>query len=285
MTLRDYFTKAGVLLAAALPFSALTVRKERLLEDLPSPETVVFAAIPYYTEGDSPLSHFARVRDYHAFAHTLLGGACRLLQENHPGSSAVGFADHSPYNEVAGAVLAGLGVLGDHGLLITEPYASFVCLCSLTTTLSLSELEAEGIGAGAGILSFCEHCGACRTACPGGCIGDRVGGRDGSGREHCLSAVSQKKGALTPEEADALRENRTLWGCDICALACPHYEKARAAGTLSSPIPYFQKGVLRELSAETVLDMPPALYAAYPFGWRPKETLLRNLRLMEVSHD
>jgi hypothetical protein len=31
--------------------------------------------------------------------------------------------------------------------------------------------------------------------------------------------------------------------------------------------------------------MADAAYAAYAFGWRPKEVMLRNLRVMEEKHD
>lgn len=278
MLLRDYFRDAGISLTAFLPADAPPVIRPHLLQSIPDVRTVLFAAIPYHvSEETSNLAMFARGRDYHAFARELGEGAAAVLRANHPDAACAAFADHSPYSEVAGAAMAGLGVIGDNGLLITEMHSSFVFIFELLTTLTPAEIEAEGIAPGDGVIRTCEHCGACRTACPGGCIGqDRVS---------CLSAIGQKKGGLTEDEVRLLRSGEYAWGCDVCQTACPHTAKSMAAGTLDTAIPYFRENRLSVLTAETIEAMDAAAYAAYAFGWRPKEVLLRNLRLREDNHD
>lgn len=278
MLLRDYFRDTGIPLTAFLPADALPVIRPHLLQSIPDVRTVLFAAIPYHVSGEtSNLAMFARARDYHAFARSLGEEAAAVLRANHPDADCAAFADHSPYSEVVGAAMAGLGVIGDNGLLITEMHSSFVFIFELLTTLTPAEMEAEGISPGAGVIHPCEHCGACRSACPGGCIGrDRVS---------CLSAIGQKKGDLTEDEIRLLRAGEYAWGCDVCQTACPHTARAMAAGTLDTAIPYFRENRLSVLTAETIEAMDATAYAAYAFGWRPKEVLLRNLRLREEHHD
>lgn len=274
MRLHDYFISAGVQLVACLPADALPVIHPHLLRALPDVRTVVFAAIPYYVSDESSnLAMFARGRDYHAFARTLGDGAAAILQNSHPQAKAAAFADHSPYNEVIGAAMAGLGVIGDNGLLITERYSSFVFLFELLTTLTPAEMEAEGIPCGDGVIRHCEHCGACGAACPGGCIG-----RD---RTTCLSAIGQKKGKWGEEELRLFRTGEYAWGCDVCQTTCPHTQRATQAHTIDTPIPYFRENRLSTLTPDTVEAMDNDTYTAYAFGWRPKETMLRNLHVME----
>lgn len=278
MLLRDYFISQGLELFSYVPADALPVIHPHLLRALPDVDTVLFAAIPYYVSDESSnLAMFARGRDYHAFARTLGEGASAVLRRNHPQANTAAFADHSPYNEVTGAAMAGLGMIGDHGLLITERYSSFVFIFELLTTLTPAEMEAEGIPRGEGTVRFCEHCGACRTACPGGCIG-----RD---RTTCLSAIGQKKGEWSEEELRLFRIGEYVWGCDVCQTACPHTKKAIQAHTIDTPVPYFRENRLSVLRAEAVEEMGDDTYTAYAFGWRPKEVMLRNLRVMEEKHD
>ena len=278
MLLRDYFHSAGIDGIGYLPADSLPVIHPHLLRSLPDVRTVLFAAIPYHVSGEtSNLAMFARGRDYHAFARALGEGASAILQMNHPNARSAAFADHSPYNEVAGAAMAGLGVIGDHGLLITERYSSFIFIFEFLTTLSPSEMEAEGIPQRDGVIRHCEHCGACAAACPGGCIG-----RD---RSTCLSAIGQKKGELSEEEIRLFRSGKYVWGCDVCASVCPHTKRAMQVGTIDTPIPYFKENRLLKLTPETVKSMDKETYAAYAFGWRPKDVMLRNLRIMEKKND
>jgi len=272
MTLSDYFLSEGISTFASLPADAPPIVKPRLMARVDSARTAVFAAIPYYAEGGaSNLAMFARGRDYHALAQRLAREASALLAERHPGCAAAGFADHSPYDEVAGAAMAGLGVIGDNGLLITERYSSYVFIFALITSLTAEELDAEEIPRGKGEIRLCAHCGACAAACPGGCIG--------AGRASCLSAISQKKGELSEAEAAMLRAAPCAWGCDACQEACPHTAAARAAGTLDGAVPYFREARITHLTADAVRAMPDEEYQSYAFGWRRKEIMIRNLEI------
>lgn len=273
MTLGDFLHSEQLDTFAWLPAEVLPVTKPRLLEQIPGAQTVVLAAIPYRMAGESNLAQFARCRDYHAYARELGARCAAFLAAEFPGCAAVGFADHSPYGEVRSAAMAGLGLLGDNGLLITERYASYVFIFELVTTLTEEQMYTQGIPRGTGTIRKCEHCGACRRACPGGCTdGDRT---------RCVSAISQKKGMLTDGETDLLRRAQYAWGCDLCQDVCPHAKSAE-----ETRIPYFLEGRLGILTEEKTIAMPEEEYASYAFGWRKKEIMLRNLRLRkEIEHD
>ena len=278
MLLRDYFRNAGIQHTAYLSAGEIPVIHPHLLKCIPDARTVVFAAVPYYVSGeDSNLAMFARSRDYHAFARELGDGAAAVLRSRYPDVTAVAFADHSPYHEVAGAAKAGLGMVGDHGMLITEAYSSFIFIFELLTTLTPAEMEEEGISRGDGLLRSCEHCGACARACPGQCVG--------GDRTRCLSAIGQKKGEWSHEETRLFRLGQYAWGCDVCGEVCPHTKRAREAGTLDTPIPYFRENRLGKLTVRDLETMSDETYSAYAFGWRRKEIMLRNLRLREDTHD
>lgn len=175
--------------------------------------SVLMMALPYLAVDDGPvnISRYAVPCDYHLVAETLSARLIARLTLLYPGARFAAFADHSPIDERHAAALAGLGVLGDHGLLITERYASYIFLCEIITDLP-TDAVAEEIG-------YCAHCGACRSACPVGLDADR-----------CLSALTQKKGKLTDAETALLRRYALVWGCDRCQEACPHTTRARAAG-------------------------------------------------------
>lgn len=274
MTLGEFLQSEHLDTFAFLPADALSVRKPRLLTGIPEAKTVVLAAIPYRVSGEtSNLAKFARCRDYHAYAEGLGSRCAAFLEERYPGCATAGYADHSPYDEVQSAALAGLGLLGDNGLLITARYSSYVFLFELVTTLTEAELLSEEIPRGSGVIRGCEHCGACRNSCPGGCIGE-----DRSG---CLSAISQKKSALTEEEAELLRRAPYVWGCDVCQDVCPHSRYAE-----ETQIPYFREHRLGILTEEMLESMSEDEYRSYAFGWRKKEVMARNLRLgKEENHD
>ena len=281
MTLAEYFREQYIFLFSSLDAKSVPVVRPRLLAPVSDARSVVFAAIPYFVKEEaSNLAMFARARDYHAYSAALGAGAASVLHERHPGCAVSGFADHSPYSEVQGAAMAGIGVMGENGLLITKPYSSFVFLFDLVTSLTQEELESEGIPRGSGEIHTCRRCGRCRSACPGGCIGE-----DSDERALCASAVSQKKGELSPQEIDILLASEYAWGCDTCQNVCPYTAEALRAGTIESRIPFFREGRIGILTEQQIRAMTEEEYRAYAFGWRKKDVMLRNLRLREGKHD
>ncbi len=273
--LRDIFNSAGVYSFGAIPAADARIIKPYLLKDAPDGCHAVFALIPYYTGKSGNLAAFAAVPDYHRFAAELLSAAARYIADKY-GVYAKGFADHSPFDEVHGASVTGLGMIGDSGLLISREYSSFVCICELVTVLTEDQLTAEGIPViRDGAVTECEHCGRCKAACPTGALA--------LGKHICLSAITQKKCELTPDEAELVRRGRYAWGCDECQQACPHTAEMIRRGTVT-PIEYFHRHHIDKLTPARLGEMTDEEYARYTFSWRRREIMERNL-MLKGEHD
>lgn len=259
------------------PFSAVEqhLLPCRAAKRLPAqPRSIIVTLFPYrfpeqVTRGKPRnLSRYACVPDYHIAVGNVLKAVAEHLAQAFPQHAFVPFVDNSPIPEVAAAALAGLGVVGDHGLLIHPRFGSFVFIGTMVTDLALPPT-----GNPDGELPRCDHCGRCGQACPGSCLPSHLP-TDGtqpqnSKPERCLSAISQKKGALTPEEQQLLKKNSLVWGCDTCQEVCPHN-----AAALRQPHPcftYYQPW----LGEEDIENVEGKAY-----GWRGPEVLQRNLRIV-----
>ncbi len=216
-----------------------------------APKAVLSFLVPYYT-GDSDdrnVSLYAVSRDYHIYFRELF----ERLKPLH-GGRAVGFADHSPIDEREAAVMAGLGDLGDNGLLINEKYGSFVFIGELLCDFAPEEIPPPHVDSG------CIHCGKCRRECPS--------------PDACLSELTQKKGDLDDSTASLMRKCRTAWGCDICQLVCP-------LNTLKAqtPIEFFREGIYHNAAKALEADDPDRAYY-----WRGKAVIERNIEILNNTY-
>lgn len=253
-----------------LPFSACKCRRPDIIErkgvraeDIRS---AIMFLVPYYVkDGEGNISLYARSGDYHDYCDALFARILPLFEQTY-GGRFLGFADKSPIEENIAASMAGLGVLGDNYMLINEKYGSFVFLAEILSTV---EPEALGFSGEHAEPSYCMHCGACKKACP--MVIDGM---------ECLSALTQKKGALTEAEADYLRKYGSAWGCDLCQLACPLTKKAIASGA-ETPIGFFREDRISVLTADMLNAMTDAQFKKRSFSWRGKAPLLRNLEILD----
>ena len=99
-------------------------------------KSVIIFLLPYYTGEAENLSRYAVSLDYHLIIKDVTARLVNLLGDIFPGCSAVGFGDHSPIDERGAALSAGLGMLGDNGLLINDKYGSYVFLADVVTDVS-----------------------------------------------------------------------------------------------------------------------------------------------------
>ena len=214
-----------------------------------NPKTVIVGLFPYKVSDQKPkyLSRYAAVPDYHKYATEKLKNAADLIEQTFGCKCSV-FVDNSPIPEVRAAATAGLGIKGDNGLLITPKYGTYVFIGEIVTDL---ERSCENK------FQTCLHCGRCKAACP-----------VDFQKEKCLSDVSQKKGELSEEEKNSLKENGILWGCDICAESCPLNRK-----TANTYISYFIEGY-REIFH------PDHDHKNRPYMWRKLDPILRNYNIL-----
>lgn len=250
-TIISCFNKSGIKDASFCAFLPLSyflfdcAAKKRLPKNA---KTVLTCFLPYKVKDEKPfnISRYAAVPDYHEIFTQKLNNTCALLRKNFPDNTFEPFCDNSPLREVYAAAKSGLGVLGDNGLLITKEYGSFVFLGEIVTDLYI-ECDGE--------IKECLHCGNCKKGCPKDTLGE------------CLSAVTQKKGELSPAQKKAVKENGSLWGCDICQENCPFNITAKTTYVTEFINGYkdrYEKG-------EDIKNRA--------FAWRGEKVILRNTDL------
>ncbi len=260
---------AGAAKAGLIPYSCCRVINSRLVSRLGfEPKSVCIGIIPYYTHHcDTPktVSAYALAHDYHKYIAEIGNKAIEACREAFPANNFAFFGDHSPIAEKEAAAKAGLGIIGRHSLLITPEYSSYVFLAEIITDIECARLPAE--------TQFCKDCGACISACPGFL----------SGICECLSAITQKKGELTDEEAEMLSAYNYAWGCDICQEVCPHTIAAKTSGSIYTDTEWFNGNIVANPDPETVNDEKDFINRAY--SWRGKSVILRNIEILNKNRD
>ena len=153
--------------------------------------------------------YFASNAAYHA-ARAL---EAQLTEAGHFAKANVSY----PAREAA--LRAGMGVIGQNGMLITPEYGSRFVIILMATDIVHTAPDCGEHGG-------CLHCGRCAKACPAGAIDTR----GLSHPERCIRNFMME-GVVAPE---ALREKMgmRLIGCDICQRVCPMQPKFEAGKTL-----------------------------------------------------
>ncbi len=259
-TVAAAFAGAGIERLGVCALAELPLLPVRSRARLPArARAVIVCLLPCYggVFEERNVARYAIFDDYHRAGGLLLEKACGRLRSAFPGEDFLPFLDSSPIPEVRAAVLAGLGVVGRHGMLIAPGIGADCFIAAAVTTLALP--------VNAPRKEDCRDCGACVAACPTGALSEA-----GFCRTRCRSHITQKKGPLLPDEEAQICAGGLMWGCDICLDVCPMNPRALAGlpPLLENPQPV--------VSLET-LD---ALLPVKAFGYRGRATAERNLRLL-----
>ncbi len=175
-------------------------------------KTLIVSLFPYYCEeaAKGNVAIFGAQQDYHrVIAQQLQPDIDRLSREYEEDFFTL-FVDDSPFNEVAAAQEAGLGVQGKNNLLQNEDYGSYVYIAIIASSVAPELLSPVRC-----VRKGCSECNRCIKACPGGALGDFFD------RGRCASYITQKKGELSAEQAEIVQKAASAYGCDICQRVCP----------------------------------------------------------------
>lgn len=233
-----------------------------------TPRSVIIYLVPYYTGECENISRYAASLDYHLVIKEINEAIARALSEKFPEAKIIGYGDHSPIDERYAALISGLGIAGESGLLINEKYGTYVFIGDVITDIPPEKLGAISPRE----ISRCDSCGLCKAVCPTGIL-------RGEGCE-CLSAITQKKGELSEEEASLMREYNTAWGCDECQSACPHNSNPE-----KTPLEFFYRDRIENLTKERLDGMDKDTFSMRAFAWRGRKTVERNLAILENEEE
>lgn len=267
--LKDYFDSLKIEYFRVLDYRDMHVTGQEIMDrESFTPKSVIIYLLPYYTGKPHNISRYAASLDYHIAIREINDGLSKVLRERFPSASLCGYGDHSPIDERYAALVGGLGILGDNGLLINEKYGSYVFIGDLISDIPPEELSATSLSE----ILHCESCGKCKAACPTGILTGR--GND------CLSAITQRKGELSESEAALMRRYNTAWGCDMCQCVCPHNVRP-----MSTPVEFFYRERIDELTHALLSEMDKKALSCRAFGWRGRQVLIRNLDIIYGEND
>ena len=259
--IKAFFESENIEYFAVLDYSHLYQTNGNIIERAGlSPKSAIIYLLPYYTGETVNLSRYAASLDYHIAVREIGDRLVSLLAELFPDSRSHAFGDHSPINERHAALIGGLGIAGDNGLIINEKYGSYVFVAEVITDIS-----PELLGAISPMpIKRCESCGICKRSCPTGIL-------SGEGSD-CLSAITQKKGELSEAEISLMQKVNTVWGCDECQRHCPHNKSPKI-----TPIEFFHRERITALTSELLSSMDKNSFGRRAFAWRGRKTVERNL--------
>ncbi len=164
--------------------------------------------------GQGRVSRYAWGTDYHEVIHRKLDRLKARFDELCPGAMARGVVDTAPLLETEFAVLAGLGWVGKHTLLLNKQRGSWFFLAALITDQELAYDEPH----------LSDHCGSCR-ACIDACPTQAIVAPYQLDSRRCIAYLTiELREAIPPE----LRPGMLDWvyGCDICQEVCPWNQRA-----------------------------------------------------------
>jgi epoxyqueuosine reductase QueG len=258
--LKQIFDEEKIEYFAFVRFSSCRIINERLMERSVcgwTPATAIMLLIPYYSGEHSArnVSLYAVARDYHLYFRQMYERVVPRLKEAFPNNNFVSFADHSPIGETYAAAIGGLGVIGDKYQLINEKYGSHVFIGEILTDYIPDSYDDNDV-------KFCEHCSLCNKKCPS--------------QDVCFSEITQKKGELSASEAELIKKQKCVWGCDVCRTVCPHNSNVAL-----TPIEFFKEDLITYVTDDMIHSMSKEEFKSRAYGWRGKQTIIRNIKILE----
>lgn len=171
------------------------------------------------------------------------------------------------------ALKAGLGVIGRSGNLISPQFGSIFNIGLLLTSLDIPAFSPTPPG-----YDPCGNCRRCIDACPSHAISKSS---DTFNYNRCISYLTQKKGELSEDERLLIAQSKSLYGCDICQLACPcnkNVPTTCAVANLDEVMPTCSS--FEVLTNRSFREK----YGDTAIGWRGLGVIRRNARIISEYH-
>lgn len=233
-------------------------------------ESIIVCAFPYFVEDvvDSNLSKYCYGMDYHIVVKEKLQQIADYIDSEIEGFQYMIFADNGPLVDRYLASVSGIGYYGINNNIITDEYGSFVFIGYIINNYYFeSDKKSE---------KSCAKCGNCITSCPGKAI---LGNFEMNPKK-CLSYITQKKEDLSEDEKIALKNNKKIFGCDICQDVCPHN-----ISISKTNIKEFKEELIYNLKEEEINNISNKefrrRYKEKAFSWRGKKIIQRNIEILE----
>lgn len=232
-------------------------------------KSIIVCAFPYYVDEveESNLSKYCYGEDYHIVAKRYLQKICDFLEEKINNFEYKFFVDNGPLVDRYLAYQSGIGYFGINNNIITDEYGSYIFIGYIVNNY---EFYADDP-----LPKTCIKCNKCVKYCPGNAI---LGNFELNPRR-CLSYITQKKDGLSEEEMNMIKENKMVFGCDICQEVCPHNK-----GISITNIEEFKTNLITKLDYNEINDISnkefKRRYGNRAFSWRGKKIIQRNIEII-----
>lgn len=239
-------------------------------DSMENAESIIVCAFPYFVEDvvDSNLSKYCYGMDYHIVVKEKLQQIADYIDSETEEFQYMIFADNGPLVDRYLANISGVGYYGINNNIITDEYGSFVFIGYIINNYCFEpDKKSE---------KSCAKCGKCISSCPGKAI---LGNFEIDPKK-CLSYITQKKEDLSEDEKIALKNNKKIFGCDICQDVCPHN-----ISISKTNIKEFKEELIYNLKEEEINNISNKefrrRYREKAFSWRGKKIIQRNIEILE----
>ena len=232
-------------------------------------KSIIVCAFPYYVDEveESNLSKYCYGEDYHIVAKRYLQKICDFLEEKINNFEYKFFVDNGPLVDRYLAYQSGIGYFGINNNIITDEYGSYIFIGYIVNNYEFYVDDP--------LPKTCIKCDKCVKYCPGNAI---LGNFELNPRR-CLSYITQKKDDLSEEEINLIKENKMVFGCDICQEVCPHNK-----GISITNIEEFKTNLITKLDYNEINDISnkefKRRYGNRAFSWRGKKIIQRNIEII-----
>lgn len=238
-------------------------------------KSIIVCAFPYYIGEleDSNLSKYCYGKDYHIVVKDVLQEVCEEIKKDISDFKYKVFADNGPLVDRYLAYLSGIGYYGINNNIITDKYGSYVFIGYIVNNFEF-EIDKP-------LDKTCCKCNKCVKYCPG----NALEGNYKMDPKKCLSYLTQKKEELSKDEKEKIKNNKMVFGCDICQDVCPHNKNIE-----KTSIEDFKISLLGKLDEEEIEEISnkefKRRYGNRAFSWRGRKIIKRNMDIiLEKSVD